>query len=131
MASKKITDLSAQTGVTADDLIIIVDMAGPTTYKLTIANLCNSIPSNTNFTANVSVSGTLAANIASFVGNVSVDTATKYLVVNNFIVKKTTTPSSSTDTVTAADVGKIWTDGSYLYAQANATHYKRVAIATW
>jgi len=130
VASKKITDLSAQTGVTADDLIIVVDMAGPTTYKITVANLVNSIPSNTSFAANVAIIGELTANAATFAGNVSADTI-KYVVANNFLVKKTTTPSSSTDSVTAADIGKFWSDGSFLYAQANATHYKRVAIATF
>lgn len=130
MASKKITDLTAVTSVTADDLIIVVDLAGPTTYKMTIANFVNSIPSNTGFAANVSILGNLAANTASFVGNTDFNTA-KYVVANNLILKKTTSPASSTTGVTAADVGLIWTDGSFIYAQANATHYKRVAIATW
>jgi hypothetical protein len=130
LASKKISELTAVTGVTNDDLMIVVDMAGPTTNKITVKDFVNSIPSNTSFAANVSVSGVLTGNVVTVTGNATFDSA-NYLVGNNVIVKKTTVPSSSTDTVTAADVGKIWVVDGFLYYQANATHYRRVAGSTF
>jgi hypothetical protein len=128
MASKKITELTASPSVSGDDLLIVVDMAGPTTVKVTVANFFSSVAANANFTANVSVNGTFTANTATLSGNVS---STKHLISNNLIVTKNTTPANSTHAVVGTERGLIWTDGDYVYAQANATHYKRAALATW
>ncbi len=130
MATKKITDLAAITAVAPNTLLVAVDSTGPTTSKIQFKDVVNSIPSNATFTANVTVNGTLTANVLSASGNVSFNTAS-YLIANNVLVKKSTTPASSTDSVTAADVGKLWSDGNYIYFQANATHYKRAALSTW
>lgn len=130
MASKKITDLTATTSVTADDLLITVDMSGPTSYKITIADLVNNIPSNTLFSANVTVYGKTTANAATFAGNTDVNTA-YYLNANNLVIKRTTTPANTTDVLSATSIGLMWSDGDYIYVQANATHNKRAAVATW
>lgn len=130
MASRKITDLSVYTTITANDLLVVVSIAGPTTYKMTLASLVNAIPSNANFLANVSVSGSLAANTITASGNVVFKTA-NYLVSNNFIVTKNNTPANSTSGVIAGEAGIIWSDGSYIYLQANSTSYKRVLASTF
>jgi hypothetical protein len=128
VASKKITDLSAQTGVTADDLMIVVDMAGPTTYKITVANFVNSIPSNANFQANVSIAGSLVANSAALTGNVVINTGNIWTTVNGFVISKSTTPSNSTNVSTSAGVGSMWSNGTYLFVQANSTYVARVQL---
>lgn len=130
MATKKISELSAVTAVAANTLLVVVDSTGPSTAKIQLKDVVNNIPSNTLFSANVSIQGTTTANVVTATGNVTFNT-TNYLIANNVLLKKTTTPASSTDSVTAADVGKFWSDGNFLYFQANATHYKRVAISTF
>lgn len=131
MATKKITDLSAAASVTADDLLLTVDMAGPTTYKITVANFFASIPTPATFTANVAVQGTLTANAAVATGNVTINTGNTFLTANNLLLKRTVTPANTIDVVGAATVGLTWSDGNYIYVQANNTHVKRVAISTW
>ncbi len=123
MPSKKITDLTTTTAYTGDDLFIVVDQAGPTTMKMTAANLFANVPANTVFSQNVAMSAQLT-----LTGNT---TSTKHIVSNNFIVTKNNTPASSTTGVAAAEVGMMWADGDYLYVQANTTAYKRVALATF
>ncbi len=130
MATKKITDLSAASSVTSDDLLLTVDMAGPTTYKITVANFFASVPTPAVFTANVAVQGTLAANVVSAVGNVTFNTA-NYVTANNLIVKRSVTPANSTDGANASHVGLMWTDATSIYLQANATHIKKVALSTF
>lgn len=130
MAAKKITDLTAVTSMTGDDLIVIVDSSGPTTYKMTVADFCNNIPSNTTFSANVTMNLNLTANTATATGNVNFNTA-NYLNANNIIIKKTNTPANSTVVVSSGGTGHMWSDGSHIYYQANATHTKRVALSTW
>jgi hypothetical protein len=131
MASKKISELTAATNVAANSILVVVDTTGPTTKKITVADFVNSVPSNANFQANVSVLGFLAANGGSFAANVSQD-GNNYFSVNNITIAKTATPANTTDVAVAAGgVGQIWTDGSHIYVRANTTNLKRVAIATW
>ena len=125
MATKKITELTATTNVAANSVFLVVDPSGPTTLKIAFSDMVNSIPSNANFAANVAVTGTLAAT-----GNVTVDTA-KFLVANNVLLKKGTTPANTNDVLNSSSVGLIWSDGSYIYFQSNTTTVKRVAISTW
>jgi hypothetical protein len=131
VATKKITDLSAAGSVTADDLLLTVDMAGPTTYKITVANFFGSVPSNALFTANVTVYGTTTANTLVATGNTTFNTGNTFVTANNVMIKRTATPAATTDVVSAGTIGLLWSDGNYIYLQANATHNKRVAIATW
>lgn len=131
MATKKISELTAVTSVLANTLVVVVDSSGtPTTAKIQFKDVVNSIPSNASFSANVSVLGSLTANAVSATGNVSFNSA-NFTTANNLLLKKTTTPANTTDVTSSSTVGQIWSDGSYLYFQANATHLKRVAISTW
>jgi len=130
MASRKISELTAATALAAADYIPFVVASGPTTQRITIANFCNNIPCNTLFSANVTTQQRLVANVVTASGNVDINTA-NYLNSNNLIIKKTTTPSGTTDVPGSGTVGLIWSDGSFIYCQANATHIKRVAISTW
>ena len=130
MATKKITDLSAATSVSSDDLMLVVDMAGPTTYKITVANFFSSITANATFAANVALQGTTTANTLTATGNVTFNTA-GFVTANNVIIKKSTTPSSSTDGANSSLVGLMWTDANYIYVQANATYIKRVSLSSF
>lgn len=126
-----IPNLPAKTSAVASgDLVIVYDTAGGSVTRMTMANFMNTVPSAVNFSANVTVLGTTTANVTNFTGNVTV-AGTKYLVTNNFVVTKNNSPASSTTGVVAGDLGIMWSDGSFIYVQANNTHYKRVAVATW
>lgn len=130
MATKKITELTAATGVAANTLLVVVDSSGPTTSKIQVKDFVNSIPSNATFAANVSLLSTTTANTLTASGNVTFNTA-NFVSANNLLIKKTNTPASTTDVLSSAAVGLMWSDGSYIYLQANATHVKRVALSTW
>lgn len=123
MADKKVSALPVSTGVTSDDLFMIVNNPSgvPTSQKITVANLFDGIPAATAFDstvaarANVAVSGTImniSAN-ATFTGDMRVTPST---------------PSSSNTTTESIGVGKIWFDDNYLYVATNPTTIKRVLL---
>lgn len=128
MASRKISELTAATALAAADYFPFVVASGPTTQRITVANFCNNIPSNTLFSANVTTQQRLVANVITASGNVDFNT-TNYLNSNNLIIKKSNTPASNTDVPGAGTIGLIWGDGSFIYMQANATHLKRAALS--
>jgi hypothetical protein len=131
LSSKKISELTAATGVVANSLVVVVDTAGPTTKKITVQDFVNSIPSNTTFAMTVTVNGNATLNAVSVGANMS-QGGNNYFSVNNITIAKTTTPANTTDVAVAAGgVGQLWTDGSYIYVRANTTNIRRVAVATW
>lgn len=105
-------------------------MAGPTTYKITVANFFSNVSTPTVYTANVDVKANMTANVLTATDNVSFNTA-KFFTANNMVVKRSVTPANSTDGANSSLVGLMWFDASYLYVQANATHIKRAALTTW
>lgn len=130
MATKKITDLSAATSVSADDLLLVVDMAGPTTFKITVANFFANVVASATFAANVALQATTTANTLNATGNVTFNTAS-YVTANNMIIKRSVTPANSTDGANASLVGLMWSDSNNIYFQANSTHIKKVALSTF
>lgn len=109
MASQnRVSALTALTQAAAEDLFYIVDdpSGTPTSKKITTKNFLES-----NVAANVSFSGPLKA---TFIGT----------SVNS-------TPANATNVPAGAQVGSIWSDGSYIYVVTGASALKRVAIATW
>ena len=105
--AKKISELTALTQPSTDDLLVIVDApaSNAVTKQVTVQNFFN------NSAANVTV------------GN------TYYLSANNLVVRRKATPVTSSGT---SDLqGSIWFDENYVYvAVANGT-IKRAALSTF
>lgn len=104
--SKKISELTALTAPSPDDLLVIVDSpsSNAVTRKVTVGNLF------TNSSSNVTVSDT------------------KYLSANNLIVRRKQTPNSSSD---AELLGSIFFDDNYLYVVTSNGTIKRVSLNTF
>ena len=105
--AKKISELTALTQPSTDDLLVIVDSPAnnAVTKQVTVQNFFN------NAAANVTVSNTY------------------YLSANNLIVRRKQTPVTSSGT---SDLqGAIWFDNDYIYvATANGT-IKRAALSSF
>lgn len=106
--AKKISELTAVTQPSSDDLLVIVDGPSsntPATKQVTVQNFFN------NAAANVTVGNTF------------------YLSANNFVIRRLQTPATSSGT---ADLrGSIWFDVDYIYvATANGT-IKRAALSSF
>lgn len=106
--SKKVSELSAITTATADDLLYIVNDPGgtPESFKITVKNAFES-----NVVANAQFGGTLTA--------------------NSVTSRYSSTPADATAVPSGFQIGAIWSDGSYIYVVTGASALKRVAIATW
>ena len=106
--AKKITELTALTAPSSDDLLVIIDSpsSNAITKKVTVGNFLN------NTAANVTI------------GN------TYYLNANNILITKNTTPTDSSSIPTAVK-GTFWFDANYIYvATANGT-VKRASLSTF
>ena len=105
----KISELTAITSLTADDLLMVVNdpNGAPSTNKITVGNLFG----------NVRVSATFA-NSAAF-SNVT---------INNFVLNNKATPASNTDN---AQMGKMWFDEDYIYVAVANNSIKRVALSNF
>jgi hypothetical protein len=106
--SKKVSELTAATEATADDLLYLVNDPGgtPGSRKLTVKLFLES-----NAVSNSAIAGRAAA--------------------NSFTATYTGTPANATNVPTGFPTGTMWSDGSYLYIVTGASALKRVAIATW
>jgi hypothetical protein len=126
MADKKVSQLTALTTTAAPDLLMIVDDPNgtPVSKKMTIKSFFGSVPSNTVFSANVTVSG----NRAQFASNVNV---TKTLTANTVRITFGTTPGSNNATSVGMTVGELRFTNTHLYIAVNATTIKRVALSTF
>lgn len=105
--SKKITDLTAITSPSPDDLLVIVDSpaANAATRKVTVGN----------FLANSSSNVTIAN--------------TKYLSANNLIIRRKQTPNASAEP--AELQGSVFFDDNYLYVVTSNGTIKRVPLSTF
>lgn len=126
MADKKVSQLTSLTTTAAPDLLLIVDDPNgtPVSKSITIKNLFATVPANTAFSANVTVSG----NRALFSSNVRV---TKATTVNTFITTLKTTPSTNNATTESLSVGQMFFTNTHLYIAVNATTIKRVVLSTF
>jgi hypothetical protein len=106
----KISELTAITSLSADDLIMVVNdpNGAPSSNKITVGNLFG----------NVRVSATFA-NAATFSANVT---------VTNFMINNKATPTSNTDN---AQAGKVWYDNDYIYVAVANNSIKRVALSNF
>ncbi len=93
MADKKVSQLTALTTTAAPDLLMIVDDPNgtPVSKKITVKSFFGSVPSNTVFSANVTVSG----NRVQLASNVNI---TKTLTANTVKITFGTTPGSNNAT---------------------------------
>jgi len=126
MADKKVTQLTSLTTTAAPDLLLIVDDPNgtPVSKSITIKNLFATVPANTAFSANVTVSG----NRALFSSNVRV---TKATTVNTFITTLGSAPGSNNASTESLSVGQMYFTNTHLYIAVNATTIKRVALSTF
>jgi hypothetical protein len=123
MADKKVSELSAITNLSGDDLLLVVnDPSGtPTSNKVTVSNLfANVVPdivhkgtftsrANTVFTG---TQMTVSAN-TTFSGNLRLTSDT---------------PASNNASSEGYGVGSIWFDADYLYVATASGTIKRVAL---
>jgi hypothetical protein len=126
MADKKVSQLTALTTTAAPDLLMIVDDPNgtPVSKKMTVKNFFGAVPSNTVFSANVTVSG----NRAQFASNVNV---TKTLTANTVKITFGATPGSNNATSVGMAVGELRFTNTYMYIAVNATTIKRVLLSTF
>jgi hypothetical protein len=126
MADKKVTQLASLTTTAAPDLLYIVDDPNgtPVSKKITIKSLFGSVPSNTVFKDNVTVSGN-TVQLASAVN------ITKTLTANTVKITFGSTPASNNATTVGMAVGEMRFTNTYLYIAVNATTIKRVALDTF
>jgi len=109
-SDKRLDELTAAIYMAGNDYFVVVrDPAGSkTTNTITKDLLFGNVDSDAVFT-----------------GNVSIDSA-KYLIVNNMVIARKSTPVSNTDTVTG---GSIWFDDNYIYVATANNTIKRVALS--
>lgn len=106
--AKKISELTALTSPSIDDLLVIVDSpsSNAITKKVTVSNLFN------NTAANVTISNTF------------------YLTANNILITKNTTPANSTS-IASSIKGTFWFDGDYIYVTTANGTIKRATLSTF
>jgi len=127
MADKKVTQLTELTTTNDEDQLLIVDDPNgtPVSKRVTVKNFFSTVPANTSFTANVTVSGNkvlLASNLVT----------TKATTVNTFITTMTASnPSTNNATTESLSVGQMFFTNTHLYIAVNATSIKRVALSTF
>jgi len=123
MADKKVTELSAITNLSGDDLLLVVnDPSGtPTSNKVTVTNLfANVVP-------NVVHRGTVTnrAN-TTFVGTTM--TVSSNTTFSGNLRVTSDTPESNNASSEGYGVGSIWFDADYLYVATESGTIKRVAL---
>ena len=126
MSDKKVSQLPSLTTTAAPDLLYIIDDPNgtPVSKKITVKNLFATVPANTIFSANVTVTG----NRTQITSNAFF---TKTLTANT--VKITFGPplASNNATTMGMEVGQIRFTNSYLYIAVNNTTIKRVALSRY
>ncbi len=126
MADKKVTQLTELTTTNDEDQLLIVDDPNgtPASKRINVKNFFSTVPANTSFTANVTVSGNkvlLASNLVT----------TKATTVNTMITTLKSNPSSNNTATESLSVGQMFSSNTHLYICVNATSIKRVALSTF
>ena len=126
MADKKVTQLTELTTTNDEDQLLIVDDPNgtPASKRINVKNFFSTVPANTSFTANVTVSGNkvlLASNLVT----------TKATTVNTMITTLKSNPSSNNTATESLSVGQMVFSNTHLYICVNATSIKRVALSTF
>lgn len=126
MADKKITELTAITSVSSDDLLMVVnDPTGtPASRKVTVKNFFGAVSANTTHTGTV----TFGAN-TTFSGNKSTVTANTTFSGNLRLTSDT--PASNSASSEGYGVGSIWYDSDYIYVATASGQIKRAALSVF
>jgi len=126
MADKKVTELTAATSATADDLLMIVDdpSGTPASKKISLNNFFASVPANTT------ISGTFATSKDSTIRG-SAMTVTANTTFNGNLRMSSNTPSSNNASSEGYGVGSIWFDADYIYVATASGTIKRVALSVF
>lgn len=126
MADKKVTELTAATSATADDLLMIVDdpSGTPASKKISL----NSFFSNVR--ANTTISGTLTTSANNTI-NGNKMTVTANTTFNGNLRMSSDTPSSNNAGSEGYGVGSIWFDADYIYVATASGTIKRVALSVF
>ena len=110
MADKKVTQLTELTTTNDEDQLLIVDDPNgtPASKRINVKNFFSTVPANTSFTANVTVSGNkvlLASNLVT----------TKATTVNTMITTLKSNPSSNNTATESLSVGQMFFSNTHLY----------------
>lgn len=109
-------------------------MANNDARKISGYDACTAPEANALLVVTGNTAGQLTSfniTVSSLLGNSQVDinvANNKTLAANNVIIRRTTTPNSSTDIVAK---GTIWSDGNYLYIAVADNSIKRVALSSF
>ena len=148
MADKKVSELSAVTSISSDDLFMVVNdpQGTPASNKVSVKSIFNSVPANTSITgrfsttanntlagttttisSNTTVSGNLTNSaVATFSGTLHV-TGDKKFVLDT----KSSTPGSGNAATQGIASGTIFYDTGYLYVVIDSNTIKRVALSAF
>lgn len=120
--AKKISELTALSNASGDDLLAIVDdpSGTPETKKITVANLFANVVSNTIFKNTLTVNGSVT-----IAGN---SNFTKPAHFSNTVALTITAPASNSASGIA---GEIRVDSSYIYVCVSNNSWKRVALSNF
>jgi len=120
--AKKISELTALTNASGDDLLAIVDdpSGTPETKKITVANFFANVVSNTVIKNTLTVNGSVT-----IAGN---SNFTKPAHFSNTVILSAAAPGSNNAT---GIVGEIRVDSSYVYVCIANNSWKRVALSNF
>jgi len=126
MADKKVTELTAATSTTADDLLMIVDDPNgtPASKKITLNHFFGGVSANTV------ISGTLTTSANNTI-NGNKMTVTANTTFNGNLRMSSDTPSSNNAGSEGYGVGSIWFDANYIYVATASGTIKRVALSVF
>jgi len=132
MADKKVTQLTALTSATSEDLFLIIDNPNgtPVSKKITVKNLFGTVPSNTAINGRTTLVGNTVLRCSNTVATSNV-TCTARLKSNVHIVTLGANPGSNNASTAGKAPLQLWFSNTYLYIAVNATTIKRVALNTF
>ncbi len=134
MADKKVSQLTSLTTTAAPDLLLIVDDPNgtPVSKNITVKNFFGAVPSNTVFSARVSMNANTTIRCSNTIVTSNLNMTTNGLMrVNNFITTLRTNPASNNATTGGFKIGQAFFSNTHLYIAVNATTLKRVSLSTF
>jgi hypothetical protein len=134
MADKKVSQLTALTTPSSEDLLLVIDNPNgtPTSKKITLKTFFGAVPSNTVFNSRVRMNSntTIVCSNTIITANVNI-TSNGLLKVNNAIITVRSTPESNNALAMGYQTGQIFYSNTHLYIAVNRTTLKRVALSTF
>jgi len=134
MADKKISQLTALSSTTSEDLLLVVDSPNgtPTSKKITIKNFFGAVSSNATFNARTRLvaNTTIVSSNTLITSNVNI-TSSGLLKVNNAIITVRSNPATNNALTHGFAIGQVFFSNTHLYIAVNRTSLKRVALSTF